>query len=264
MLETSPPFVTQLLKARPKVLNILLTHLISKLLNGKKTSSPKLKFNPMKTLTNQHKVLIATSIFCVILLLTRIYIAENISYYFLVWNAFLAWVPLLFSAKFEKYVKLNQTGKSILFFCSWLLFFPNAPYLITDLIHLKKKAMIPLWFDVLLLVSFAWNGLLFAFISLKQIHQTLLLKFSVNQSWFIVLSTLFLSGYGIYLGRFERWNSWNILSSPFSLFRAIGRTFVEYPFFVKSMSVTFAFGLFMTSIYTTVYFLQGNENKIQN
>jgi uncharacterized membrane protein len=215
----------------------------------------------MKSLNNQHKVLLATSIFCVVLLLTRIYFSESISYYFLVWNAFLAWVPLLFSAKFEKHVGNNHTGKSLLFFFCWLLFFPNAPYLITDLIHLRKKAMIPLWFDVLLLVSFAWNGLLFAFISLKQIHQTLLHKFSVRGSWLIVLSTLFLAGYGIYLGRFERWNSWNILSSPFSLFRAIGRTFIEYPFFVKSMSVTLAFGLFMTSIYTTVYFLQGNERN---
>jgi uncharacterized membrane protein len=139
------------------------------------------------------------------------------------------------------------------------VFFPNAPYIITDLIHLNPKMNVPLWFDVLLIISFVWNGLLIGFLSLMQIHQTILTKFSQKNCWGIISFILLLSGYGIYLGRFQRLNSWYIITHPFSLLSQIVRNFQSYDNLIRTFSVTFSFGIFLMIGYTTIYYLSSSQ-----
>ncbi len=99
----------------------------------------------------------------------------------------------------------------------WLLFFPNAPYIVTDVIHLRESPDSPLWFDALILMSMGIAGLVVGFVSLRMVQLIISASFNWALGWVVSLSVLVLSGFGIYLGRFARYNSWDILSSPRSL-----------------------------------------------
>lgn len=209
----------------------------------------------MYTIKQRNLLLLITTGMCILLLLLRIYISESISYSFLVWNLILAWIPLYFSQKLHRQVQITKNWKTYFIFFSWLVFFPNAPYIVTDLIHLRQKHGIPLWFDLILIVSFVWNGLLLAFISLLEVHQSLLKLFAEKICWIIVTSILFLSGYGIYLGRFERLNSWDIVMHPFRLIHKLFENFQNPEMFPRIIGVTLGFGLFLMISYLPIYFL---------
>ena len=99
----------------------------------------------------------------------------------------------------------------------WLLFFPNAMYIITDIFHLKEHPDVPQWYDLLILFSAAISGVIMGFLSLQNVEQYLRRNISYKLVPWVVLSFLILSGYGIYLGRYLRWNSWNIITQPISL-----------------------------------------------
>jgi uncharacterized membrane protein len=95
-----------------------------------------------------------------------------------------------------------------------------------------------------------------AYFSLRDIHQFLNRFFKENYTWALVIFILFLSGYGIYLGRIERWNSWDILTNPMNLVIHIIKTMIEYKLLIQAMSITLVFGVFMSGIYVTLYAFQ--------
>jgi uncharacterized membrane protein len=206
------------------------------------------------------------SILCLALLAFRIYFASSSFYLFFVWNLFLAWIPLILAEQILKMNKQNKSGwiTGMLFFV-WMLFFPNSPYIITDLFHLKKIQNVPLWFDLGLIISFAWNGLMIGFISLIKIQQFLNTKFKPTKSWFIILVVLFLSAFGIYLGRFERWNSWDVVTNPISLMSNVIDKFINPLSHPRTIGVTLLFTLFLTISYLTLFFLiESKKDEKQN
>jgi uncharacterized membrane protein len=215
----------------------------------------------MNFIQKRYVLLAVTTTVCLFLLAGRIYVSGNLNFVFLVWNILLAWIPLYFSHKLKKSFPEKKTWLSMFLFLCWLAIFPNAPYILTDLIHLKQKAGVPLWFDLILLVSFAWNGLLTGFISLMEVHQTFLTRYSEKRCWGIISGILLLSGYGIYLGRFERWNSWDILIHPFRLINQMIENFQHQETLMRSIGVTFSFGIFLMISYGTLYFLNSKEEK---
>ena len=147
---------------------------------------------------------------------------RSVTFLFLVWNLFLAWVPYWIALAINWMDKIK--APKILIFLAlgfWLLFFPNAPYIITDLLHLKHRPPIPMWYDLLLLFSFAWTGLILAYSSLIEVQAYLRKYTNWWTTWTIPLVALILSGFGIYIGRFQRWNSWDILTRPNALFADI-------------------------------------------
>jgi uncharacterized membrane protein len=105
---------------------------------------------------------------------------------------------------------------------AWLLVFPNAPYLLTDFIHLRPRPGVPLWFDVALLGVFAATGWMLGLLSLEVWKQLIEERVGRAGAWAGVALVSVLCGYGIYLGRVERWNSWDVLTEPRDLFEAIG------------------------------------------
>lgn len=143
------------------------------------------------------------------------YILVNITFIFLAWNLFLAWIPYLISLTLDWFDQ-GKSSKIVmgLALLTWLIFFPNAPYLITDLIHLRHRAPIPEWFDLMLFFSFAWTGLMLGFLSLQEVQHFLRKRLGQTKSTFLVCLALLLCGFGIYLGRFQRWNSWDLLTNP--------------------------------------------------
>lgn len=199
---------------------------------------------------NETIFLCVLTLFCFGVSLFRFIYTDTKVFLFLNWNLFLAFIPwaltsiVIIKPKFQK-----SRLTLIVLLGSWLLFFPNAPYILTDLFHLRLKSSMPTWFDLILILSFAWTGLLFGFLSLWDIEK-LLLTF-MKRTYVIIISVvlLFIGSFGIYVGRFLRWNSWDILTEPFKLMYDIGDRFInpfEHP---RTWGMTIFMGLFLNIIY---------------
>ena len=133
----------------------------------------------------------------------------------LVWNLFLAWIPFgLAVYAYDGYRK--GMGRLQLWAAAglWLLFFPNALYIVTDAKWLREAAGAPVWYDILLVSAAAWGGLLLGFTSLYLMQRIVGRAFGAVQAWAFALATLALGSFGVYLGRFERWNSWDVFTRP--------------------------------------------------
>lgn len=141
---------------------------------------------------------------------------SNFRYSFLVWNLFLAAIPLGLSLRLGK---MRRPLHTWLLLAVWLLFFPNAPYVLTDLIHLTphNHGHVPLWLDLVMLLSFALVSLWLGFQSLRQVQHWFEQRWSQVAAWWVTVGTLVLSGFGVYLGRFLRWNSWDLVNRPHQL-----------------------------------------------
>jgi uncharacterized membrane protein len=156
----------------------------------------------------------------IVLLMIRMKLNQSFFFLFLVWNLFLAVIPFALTIYLSSNPKLNKYSL-LLWFGVWLLFLPNAPYIITDLLHLKKGSYHLLWLDILVVTSFALNGLLLFFLSL--LDMKVILNVYINKKYlnFLYAFILFLSGFGVYLGRFLRYNSWEIIQNPIDLLNDI-------------------------------------------
>ncbi|MEO9967446.1 MAG: DUF1361 domain-containing protein [Reichenbachiella sp.] len=173
--------------------------------------------NRSKLFTHPMGWLAILSGFCLLATTYRSISQSSLVYLFLNWNLFLAWIPLLIAKHWARrpIAHANKMICALLFF-GWLLFFPNAPYLITDLKHLNNRLPHE-WIDPLILFSFALTGFILGLYSLKVIHRQLKKVVSITNSWFIIISSMILSGFGIYLGRVQRWNSWDLATKPMTL-----------------------------------------------
>ncbi|MCU0429101.1 MAG: DUF1361 domain-containing protein [Cytophagaceae bacterium] len=151
-----------------------------------------------------------TTASCSALLLYRISYSNSWYYVFLLWNLFLAMVPLFISWLLPYVSKRWYLGLCFI----WVLFLPNAPYLITDIIHLKSRSSIPLWYDALLLFSFALAGIWMWVRSIERWAQAC--QIDLLHRWMVpVLFGLnALIGYGIFMGRILRFNSWDLFVRP--------------------------------------------------
>jgi len=161
--------------------------------------------------------IILSSLLAMMIFIGRVVINGNsIIYRNLVWNLFLAWLPYIFSmvAAAAHLLYPRRWWLLLIPAALWLLFFPNAPYLVTDFLHLQERPPLPLWYDILLLTSFALCGFFLAVASLRTMHELVKAFLGWFVGWLFVAVALSLSGLGIYLGRFERWNSWDLFFHP--------------------------------------------------
>ncbi|AEI47541.1 DUF1361 domain-containing protein [Runella slithyformis] len=187
----------------------------------------------------------------VVMLTGRIAITGSWEHSGLFWNLFLAWLPLgctFITRHYWQHRGMNIYGLGVGFLL-WLLLFPNAPYLITDLIHLKEVPDSLLWYDALMSFSFALTGLLTGFYSVLIIHRLIEQCTNRSMAWVIMAGCLILCSYGVYLGRFGRWNSWDVLTNPFSLVR-YSLSNLHNPVAIK---LTITFSLAMLIMYTAFW-----------
>jgi uncharacterized membrane protein len=193
----------------------------------------------------------------VALIFARIFWTGNIRYGFLVWNLFLAWLPVIFSLlATEKYH--TTSGRDWRFLAlagAWLLFFPNAPYIFTDLVHLTTHFYPHFWVDLILILSCALTGLVLGFVSLFLMQSVVSRMLGPVRSWIFVALVAALSGFGIYLGRFLRFNSWDVVFQPMKVYHGIG-TWASDPL-ANSTSFVFPalFGTFLFIAYLMLYAL---------
>ena len=157
--------------------------------------------------------LLAASALCVAILEVRTQETGDPYYRFLVWNLFLAWIPLGLAISAYSRARRRVDGLVWVSLAVWLLFFPNAPYLLTDFIHLDEGPA-PLWYDALMLSAFAWTGLLLGFASLYLVQMVLRRALGSRLAWVAAAGALALASVGVYIGRFIRFNSWDALLHP--------------------------------------------------
>lgn len=165
--------------------------------------------------------LLAGSVLWAGLYAARVGYSGRLVYAFLVWNLFLAWVPWLLASFAATALARGRRGVAALALGAWLLFLPNAPYVLTDFLHLRARAPVPLWYDVLLLGTAALTGLFAGAYSLVRVETALEARVDPRLVRLGIAAVILLSGFGIYLGRFERWNSWDLLLSPLELLASV-------------------------------------------
>ena len=209
------------------------------------------------------------------MVVVRVLFTGHIGYKFLIWNLFLTWIPLCISLLmnyiYVSYKRSILRAFVMLFSVSvWIAFYPNAPYIITDFIHLSGVDInfyftntvhtmnILIWYDFIMITLFILTGFLIGFVSLYLIQRLLMDRFNNFIGWIFVASILFVSSFAIYLGRFIRWNSWDIITRPKILINGILGSFHRYPF-----AFTVTFGLFLILIYCALYYLTNlNDYKV--
>jgi uncharacterized membrane protein len=197
-------------------------------------------------------------IFSIILLMVRMKLNKSYFFLFLIWNVFLAIIPYTITMYLN--TKPNISKIKLAFWgLVWLAFLPNAPYIVTDLIHIRIGNHSLLWLDVLVVLSFALSGLLLFFISIMDMQKLLKSKFEKLPVEAVSIVIIFLCGFGVYLGRFLRYNSWEIISQPHLLFKDI-ITIIFSPFqHFEAWLFTLGFGAFLV----VGYFMFKNLNQLK-
>jgi len=199
-------------------------------------------------------LLAGATIFSVIIWRVRTEFSGTGRYGFLVWNLFLAWIPFIISY-FAYTLTLNRkwiyTVIPIAAFF-WLIFFPNAPYILTDFQHLAySSGDLPVWYDVMMLIWFAFTGLLLGMVSLFLMQTIIRREFGRWVGWSFVAVVASLTSAGVYMGRFLRWNSWDILHHP-----AVMATYTiqraQNPS-LQAIGFTGLFAAFFLFLYITLY-----------
>jgi len=204
----------------------------------------------IKNISPLERMLLISILFNMLLLLVRVYFTKELTYGFYTWNTFLAVLPLLFSRVLIKPGKFNL--KAMILIACWLLFFPNAPYMITDLFHYAPEPPVPQWYDLLLVITAAWNGLLLGIISLMQVEQFLSRHLKMIWVKTIVIISFGLCGYGVYIGRFLRFNSWDIVINPVMIISASAHHIFQPFEYLRVWAFTVLFGTMFGIIYYTL------------
>jgi uncharacterized membrane protein len=180
------------------------------------------------------------SLLCCALESARVGYTGRGTYLFFCWNLLLAWVPLGLSLVLARWRPGRfMTGA---LGAAWLAFFPNAPYIVTDLVHLRARSPVPLWFDALLMSAFALTGLGLGLMSLRVVHRLVERRRGAAAGWVFVGAVATLTGLGIYLGRFLRWNSWDLFTRPTELVAEVGAWVLNPTSHVHSAGTALGFG----------------------
>lgn len=211
----------------------------------------------MKRLTSSHMLQGAFMAFIAAMLVCRIFYSGTLMYLFLIWNLFLAWIPFQLSVLLDS-KKITSHRAAYFVLAGWLLFFPNALYIITDLIHLEDiETDVPVWFDAILIFTTSVAGLILAFASLFKVETFLQQKIKqpiVNR---LIIGCLFLGSFGVYLGRFLRWNSWDIVTHPLILLTQIAAPFILPLQHYRTWGVTGMLTCLFCLLYFTIKKLPG-------
>ncbi len=232
-------------------------------------------FIPIKTLFRDDRqfqlfaLLLLSSLFCFLLIGIRMHFQairlsdiqqfENFfllggtsTFLFLVWNLFLAWIPYLIALRIEPIYQKGASWWLVAALLAWLLFFPNAPYMITDLLHLHGQPLKTPLLDILLLLSFAWTGLMLGYLSLFEVQRLMSQLLPKGWNWTLTLCAIWLCAVGVFIGRYLRWNSWDVLLHPISLLQDVSRYLFPFTLDSHTLAAISGFSLFLLIGYLVV------------
>jgi uncharacterized membrane protein len=172
-------------------------------------------------------LLLGTTV-CGSLLAVRCIRTHRIHFDWLLGNLLLAWIPLVLSFALRRLMaQPERTGWKILTGTLWFLFFPNAFYIVTDLIHYDRFGMdgMPKWFDILMTETFAFGGVFLGSLSLYLLHLMVRARYGWPAGWGFASGMLGLGALGVYLGRVQRLNSWDMITRPAKFLHSVGILF---------------------------------------
>lgn len=199
--------------------------------------------------------LVLSNFVSVLFFLLRVTQAQNIRYWFLLWNLLLAWVPL--GAVLLLRERLQQTRwftwQNILLSAVWLGFLPNSFYIASDLIHLYETGEVSLLFDSIMFMSFIFNGFTAGFASIYVLHMLLLKRFVARNVHAFIGIIFVLCSFAVYLGRELRWNTWDILVNPAGILFDVSERVINPLTHPESFSITALFFVFISSIYIVIW-----------
>lgn len=188
-------------------------------------------------------------------------------YYYLIWNLFLAWLPLAFAYLLIKYLhsgRLWSSWRGLALTFLWLVFLPNSFYLISDFVHLFDITSANITYNIAMLGSFAFDGLALGFLSLWAVHRQLIDRgHSVHLSWSLVGLVLLIASYAVYLGRYIRLNSWDVFTNFSSVLFSVSDQLFHPSGYPAILGVTLSFFLLLATIYVVVWRLAGLTNIIE-
>lgn len=197
---------------------------------------------------NIPKSIIILTILAVVLNILRVIIWGKMSLIYILWNILLAFIPFLISFILLSLSKEKKLSKIIFIigFIIWMLFIPNAPYIVTDFIHLGEIHSVPMIYDVFLIFSSASVGLMLGFHSFFHIEQIIKTKYSPRFTSLIMGLIMIIISFGIYLGRFMRFNSWDVFVNHTSLIKNVWKIFSQS---TANIEVYLYTGLFFFFLY---------------
>lgn len=199
--------------------------------------------------------LIASNLVSALLFLIRVQQSQNIRYWFLLWNLVLAWVPLGLVLLLRERLKTTrwQTWQNLGLSLLWLGFLPNSFYLVSDLIHLHSTGEVSILFDMVMFVSFIFNGFIAGFASVFLMHTMLLRRFRRDYVHTAVAGVLLLCSFAIYLGRELRWSTWDILVNPAGILFDVSERIINPLTHSEVFSITGLFFALLGSIYIVAW-----------
>jgi len=198
--------------------------------------------------------LFVASLFCIALVFVRNVHTGDVNFRYLIWNLFLAWIPFGLAVFVYDRWRRRRGGMLLLVLGAlWLRFFPNAPYIATDIVHLQHDPLSPYWYDAVTIAAFAWMGVLLGFASLYLMQTVVRQCRGVVSGCIFAFVAIALGSLGIYLGRFLRLNSWDAVEHP-SVLPRILHAVARNPFaYQEAIAVTLLFTLALSFAYFLLY-----------
>jgi uncharacterized membrane protein len=191
------------------------------------------------------------------LMAVRFMAATNYRYWFLLWNLFLAWLPLLFAWLFRRTVANGRllSWQSGALLAAWLGFLPNSFYILSDYVHLRATYEVSLLFDVVLFASFVWNGFLAGFMATYTVHSELRRRLTGYKAHAVIGGVLLLCSFAIYLGRFLRWNTWDVIINPGGLLFDVSDRVLNPSSYPRTFATTGTFFVLLAGMYAVIWYL---------
>lgn len=220
-----------------------------------------------KLLSGRYRVLILALVYSnavsLFLFFLRVLGSEGVRFWFLFWNLALAWVPLLFAWLLTTRLRSSglKTIPNTLLGLGWLVFLPNSFYILSDLIHVHLTGEVNILFDVVLFMSCIFNAYVFGYLSLLLIHRELLQRLKPRMAHTVVGVVLLACSFAVYLGRYLRWNSWDVLIQPFALLFDISDRVVNPAAYPQTFVTTLTFFLLLSSMYWVIFALADLQDR---
>lgn len=200
--------------------------------------------------------LAACTVMGLFFLAARVAFTQSVRHGHLAWNMFLAWVPYACSVGLlvlhERDALRRRPILSACVAATWLVFFPNAPYLVTDFVHLTPSESFAWWYDIGLIATFAWTGVMLGIVSLAIVQEIVTQRGGAICAWMVAAGTIALSGAGIYIGRFVRLNSWDVVLRPIRVGKTVWHGIVNGgAMSPRAIGVSIMSSLMLTVFYVT-------------
>ena len=201
------------------------------------------------------KILFASSMSSVALYLISYAIFRDIRYWFLNWNLLLAWLPILFSWLLVKHLEDGRwnSWQGITYSLLWLGFLPNSFYIVTDFIHLRHDTSLNALYYAVMIMSFSLSGFMLGYVSLYAVHTNLIKRLSPRASHALIATILLLCSFAIYLGRYLRWNTWDVLVNPAGLLFDVTDRFINPEANKQTFYITAIFFILLSSLYYCIW-----------